>query len=104
MRKLSESIWSDIQDRSTGETTRKEDDVNLMDKEEFCGYLQQNYKMLNAPYDIIVDKDNDGVCVTVYKLKGDRYCYLHLSNFEGDKCIELTDLYNKHMRDLLYGT
>ena len=28
MRKLSESIWSDIQDRSMGKTVRKEDDIN----------------------------------------------------------------------------
>ena len=31
MRKLSESIWSDIQDRSSGDTVRKEDDINLLD-------------------------------------------------------------------------
>ena len=28
MRKLSESIWSDIQDRSMGKTVRKEDEMN----------------------------------------------------------------------------
>lgn len=29
--KLTESIWSDIQDRSAGETERKEDDINHCD-------------------------------------------------------------------------
>ena len=36
MRKLSEiteSIWSDMQDRSAGDTVRKEDDVNLLDSD-----------------------------------------------------------------------
>ena len=36
MRKLSEiteSIWSDMQDRSAGETVRKEDDINLLDRD-----------------------------------------------------------------------
>ena len=46
MKKLSkiiESIWSDMQDRSTGKIVRKEDDVNLMSGEDFCDYLNDNY-------------------------------------------------------------
>ena len=46
MKKLSEiteSIWSDMQDRSIGITQRKEDDVNLMSGEDFCDYLNDNY-------------------------------------------------------------
>ena len=41
--KITESIWSDMQDRSTGEIVRKEDDVNLMSEEDFCDYLNDNY-------------------------------------------------------------
>ena len=41
--KITESIWSDIQDRSAGDTVRKEDDINLMSIEDFCGYLNDNY-------------------------------------------------------------
>ena len=41
--KITESIWSDIQDRSMGKTIRKEDDVNLMSGEDFCDYLNYNY-------------------------------------------------------------
>ncbi len=41
--KITESIWSDIQDRSSGDTIRKEDDINLMSIEDFCGYLNDNY-------------------------------------------------------------
>ena len=47
MKKLSqitESIWSDIQDRSTGDIFRKEDDVMNMDMESFWLYLIKNYK------------------------------------------------------------
>ncbi len=46
MRKLSESIWSDIQDRSSGETIRKEDDVNLLDKHQFIDYVKNHYESL----------------------------------------------------------
>ena len=30
--KITESIWSDIQDRSMGKTVRKEDDIDLLDE------------------------------------------------------------------------
>lgn len=45
MKKLSESIWSDIQDRSAGETVRKEDDINHLDIDEFIEYLKKSYKV-----------------------------------------------------------
>ena len=41
--KITESIWSDMQDRSAGDVVRKEDDVNLMSEEDFCDYLNDNY-------------------------------------------------------------
>jgi hypothetical protein len=40
---LGESIWSDIQDRSSGETIRKEDDVNHMNFDTFAEYIKDNY-------------------------------------------------------------
>ena len=40
---IKESIWSDIQDRSTGETIRKEDDVNHMDFDTFAEYIKDTY-------------------------------------------------------------
>ena len=44
MKKLSESIWSDMQDRSTGEIVRKEDSVDLLDYVEFFVYLTEHYQ------------------------------------------------------------
>ena len=41
--KITESIWSDMQDRSAGITQRKEDDIDLMSMENFCDYLNDNY-------------------------------------------------------------
>ena len=43
---ISESIWSDMQDRSTGEIVRKEDDVNLLDRDGFYDYLMNHYEEL----------------------------------------------------------
>ena len=42
---IKESIWSDIQDRSSGDTIRKEDDVNLLSLEDFVAYLYQHYEI-----------------------------------------------------------
>ena len=44
MIKLSESIWSDMQDRSAGDVVRKEDDINHLDYVEFFTYLTEHYK------------------------------------------------------------
>ena len=45
-RRTNESIWSDIQDRSSGETIRKEDDVDNLDMDEFFDYLNDHYEAL----------------------------------------------------------
>lgn len=41
---LKESIWSDIQDRSSGETVRKEDDIDRFGYEDFFVYLTEHYQ------------------------------------------------------------
>ena len=41
---ITESIWSDIQDRSMGKTVRKEDDISNLDYVEFFTYLTEHYK------------------------------------------------------------
>ena len=43
-KKTNESIWSDIQDRSSGEIVREEDDVDRFGYEEFFVYLTEHYK------------------------------------------------------------
>ena len=54
MRKLSESIWSDMQDRSAGDTVRKEDDVNLLDSDGLYDYINKHYKRI-APFAFITN-------------------------------------------------
>ena len=41
---IKESIWSDMQDRSSGEVVRKEDDIDHLDYEEFFVYLTKHYQ------------------------------------------------------------
>jgi hypothetical protein len=47
MRKLSESIWSDIQDRSSGESVRKEDDINRLDRDGLYEHIYDVYEQVS---------------------------------------------------------
>jgi len=67
MKKTNESIWSDIQDRSSGEANRKEDDVNLLDKDGLYEYLISHYKPV------------DGIDIKSYIFCG--YSYINLCVF-----------------------
>jgi hypothetical protein len=42
---IKESIWSDIQKRSAGETVRKEDDIDLLDIDGLYDYIDTHYKL-----------------------------------------------------------
>ena len=82
MRKLSESIWSDIQDRSMGKTVRKEDDIDLLDINELCEYLKTIYKT-NSDNDISVIKIEDNMYLTIC-LYEDEYGYYRYIYYDGD--------------------
>lgn len=41
---IKESIWSDMQDRSTGEKIRNEDDIDLLDIDGLYDYIDTHYK------------------------------------------------------------
>ena len=58
---IGESIWSDIQDRSAGEAERKEDDVNLLDRDGFYDYLKKRYSKLSH----IISKDPSEIHITL---------------------------------------
>ena len=63
---INESIWSDMQDRSTGDTIRKEDDVNLLDAQGFVEYLRNIYKSVDTEFYIFKDL-NDIITVPIFK-------------------------------------
>lgn len=43
-KKTNESVWMDIHKRSTGDTERREESIDLMDINDFITYLQSRYK------------------------------------------------------------
>ena len=75
-----ESIWSDIQDRSSGETVRKEDDVNNLNRDDMYEYLKTHYKATNRFRDISnVDSENY-ISVPTFAPFGSPYCLYYEFN------------------------
>ena len=64
--KITESIWSDMQDRSMGDAVRKEDDIDHLDINELCEYLKNIYK---------TDSDND---INIIEIEGNPYLIVSL--------------------------
>ena len=64
MKKLSESIWSDMQDRSTGDVIRKEDEFN-----DLCKFIEKHYFVGFVGMDNIEFKD-DYIHIPIYKVVG----------------------------------
>ena len=54
--KITESIWSDIQDRSSGDTIRKEDEVSYSTLEDENCTVDLLYKYLINNYDVLGDE------------------------------------------------
>ena len=117
MRKLSEiteSIWSDMQDRSSGETVRKEDDINLLDRDGFYNYIMEHYKTttedVTGPYAIINSENEDYINIpiledetnTLYRVimwyfnKDERYITIPYRKIfqESDLFVKIRDTFN----------
>ena len=62
--KIAESIWSDMQDRSSGETVRKEDEFKSI-----CEFIKDHYFVGFVGMDDIEFKD-DYIHIPIYKVVG----------------------------------
>ena len=94
MRKLSEiteSIWSDMQDRSSGDKIRKEDDINLLDRDGFYNYIMEHYKTVTedvtGPYAIINYKNEDYIRIPILEDEGNRLYYKDDSVYRVDSVV-----------------
>ena len=79
---ITESIWSDIQDRSMGKAVRKEDDIDLLDINELCEYLKTIYKVdSNGDINVIEIEGNSYLVICLYE---DEYGYYRYIYYDGD--------------------
>ena len=82
-KKINESVWGDIYKRGAGEQERKEDDVNLMDKDGFFDYLTKHYN-IDAEYYMFKDANN-AIVIPYYLIKSDgnyNFIYYYTDNNE----------------------
>jgi len=73
---IGESAWGDMMRRGSGEEIRTEDDVNLLDYEEFFVYLTEHYKPKSKKTDdgiggrtLIVDTDIIEIFIPIESIK-----------------------------------
>ena len=72
MRKLSkidESVWQGILDRGTGETIRKEDDINNYDGLQMADYINDHYTTISKGFEASYSKVTDTLSVSVIEWK-----------------------------------
>ena len=73
-KELNESIWTDIQKRSSGDDIRKEDDINLLDETGLAKYMEKIYMSPNDDLHIIADKLNFGtIMISLFEINGKYY-------------------------------
>ena len=88
---LKASIWSDIQDRSSGEIERKEDDVNNLDMQGLLEYIQKKYEFSK---EVITLSSSIGIPLFSYKSS---ITYLTISyTFSKDR---IYDVYSRFLYD-----
>ena len=51
-RVMNESIWSDMQERGTGDMVKKEDDIDILDQDSFYKYITEHYRAVYSSFSI----------------------------------------------------
>ena len=78
---IKENLWADLQDRSSSEVIRKEDDVNLLDLDGLVDYIKKNYKSTTPKWNINAlvsyDKMYKSLCICLFELQSGYYGYLY---------------------------
>ena len=76
MSEITESIWGDVQRRGMGIQKKKEDDVNIMDKDMLFEYLENRYEPVpSSKWKDFIDSDSQRIFVTVLEPEIASYAY-----------------------------
>ena len=96
---LRESVWSDIQKRSMRQQTRKEDDIDLLDKDGLIDYLKNHY---TGKDNWLLTSDDMGgmISVMIFEDYFGYYSYLTYIDIEGDPEISILGGFDKVAKKL----
>ena len=104
MKRLSESIWSDIHKRSNGSEIRKEDDIEHLDRDEMLDYIYSIYDVnekINATSALkseVKDTKAFSLAVFIYGTS----LYRLLVGYQNDKVYRIILLANEYDCDWCY--
>ena len=102
--KITESIWSDIQDRSMGKSRRREDDVDLLDETGLVNYMKKVY-MPPSPNDdlqIIGGEVNSGTIIaSLFKTNEGHYNIIYQKMSESNPEITFPTCPDSGIEELL---
>ena len=89
---IKESIWSDMQDRGTGDKIKAEDNLENMDIEEFCEYCKNRYWVDPKTMGISISKTSNSYYIGVpgFLKKYFLFFYLRYMN-SGKKTIDFVN-------------
>ena len=87
---VNESVWTDMHKRSNGELERREDNVDLLNPEDFTNYLIDRYKITDTSYDFYIERDHMNIIVPILARKlNSAFCF-NLVFDEHNKIITLS--------------
>ena len=88
---INESIWSDIQDRSAGDTVRKEDDINIFDCDELYDYIFDLYKSIDIyPLPLVSSTSPTRTYFSIPIFRTSNIVYRLTCTFDNDKISNIT--------------
>ena len=95
---VNESLWAEVQSQAAGDTLKKEDNLNRLDREAFFEYLKGRY--VSDAYKIDMFKDGEGVYHICIPLEEDISGTINLLYLDYEKKPEITldtDFYNANI-------
>lgn len=98
---LFESVWTDIHKRSNGAQTRKEDDVDHMDRDGFFDYLNDNYEYIGnlnpRIYGPSKSKQRESISLPIFQYDFLPYNTYIEFNGNGDRFLSIKSLEGKYI-------
>lgn len=89
---IGESVWNDIRRRGVGTDVKKEDDVNLLDRDGFYKYIMEHYQTatedVTGPYAIINSKNADYINIPIIEDDNNKLYRVIIWNFDNDGIIK----------------
>ena len=93
---IGESVWGDIRKRGNGTDVKREDDVNLLDRDGLVEYLRKNYKCKDRL--TIIPTIANGGCINIclYEDEEGYNVFLIYDNISGDSILEISSSFKEN--------